>query len=96
LAEFFLENRLFWLQKRGKSKALKSCLPLPKQPPLSGPKAGFQAWGDGRRKKSAYVRHAKSQKRAAQAKALYAEGKTQQQIAAILGISQALVNKLLV
>jgi hypothetical protein len=41
------------------------------------------------------VTHAKSKERAIQAKLLYAEGKTQKQIASILGINQSQVSRLL-
>jgi hypothetical protein len=68
-----LKTGSFGLQKTGINKAGKSCLPLPKQPPLSGPKAGFQAWGDGRRKKSIYVRHNKAAERAVAIRAFKAE-----------------------
>jgi DNA-binding CsgD family transcriptional regulator len=56
---------------------------------------GFRAWGDARRAKLVITRHAKSQDRAAEAKALYAGGKTQQQIAAILGMKERQVRTLL-
>jgi hypothetical protein len=41
------------------------------------------------------ARQAKSQDRAAQAKTLYAEGKTQKQIAVILGLNQSQISRLL-
>ena len=54
---------------------------------------GFYKWGDMGRKKSIFVRQRKSQARADEAKALYASGKTQRQIATILNISVGAVNK---
>jgi hypothetical protein len=55
----------------------------------------FAVWGDARREKSIITRHTRSQERAAAVKALYAGGKTQKQIAAILGISERQVRTLL-
>jgi hypothetical protein len=56
---------------------------------------GFKDWGDARRQKSIQTRHTKSQTLAIEAKALYATGKTQAQIALILGVSQQQVSNLL-
>jgi hypothetical protein len=56
---------------------------------------GFAEWGDARRAKSIMTRQSKSEDRSAEAKALYAGGKTQQQIAVIMGISKKQVYRLL-
>jgi hypothetical protein len=56
---------------------------------------GFDRWGDKRRERSIIVRHTKSEERAIEAKALYAGGKTQKQIAAIMGVSEIQVKRLL-
>jgi hypothetical protein len=57
--------------------------------------AGFKGWGDARRQKSILTRQERSQRLATEAKALYAGGKTQQQIAFMLGINQSQVSRLL-
>ena len=56
---------------------------------------GMRAWGEPGRRKSIIVRHDKSMERAVETKALYAGGKTQKQIAAILEISVSQVKRLL-
>jgi hypothetical protein len=57
--------------------------------------AGLNEWGNERRERSISVRHTKSAERAAEAKALYAGGKTQKQIAAIMDISDSQVYRFL-
>ncbi len=56
---------------------------------------GFQAWADGRRKKSTTVRKTKAQEKKIQALDLASQGLTQRQIAEKLGLTQARISQYL-
>jgi DNA-binding transcriptional regulator LsrR (DeoR family) len=65
------------------------------QPKYEPPAKPALAAGKAGNIQSQAVRKAKSAERAEYAKTLYAEGKTQKQIAAILGLNQGQVSRLL-